>query len=74
MSLERGAHVQSSHWPGVALWVIEPAVDEHGNLIVRMVGDDRDFEASADDLTLRKAAYKLAVARVAYAIKLRGFV
>lgn len=47
---KRGDTVESKQWKGVALWVIEPVIDEHDNVIVRMVGDDRDFEAYAPSL------------------------
>lgn len=46
----RGDTVKSDLYPGIALWIVESNEDEHGNVIVRMIGDDRDFEASPETL------------------------
>lgn len=54
-------------------WEAEQVNAELAKIMARAYRSVWDL-ASADDLTLRQAAYKLAVARVAYAIKLRGFV
>lgn len=50
-TLERGDHITSTHWAGVALWFIRLTDEDPNQAVVVMVGDDYEHTVDLDSIS-----------------------